>query len=353
MGAGSFLRGAARIFATAPLALVALSTVLLAIGDAAGVLGIPVLLIAASWIWTYAYLLVVATAHGLPLPVLAVENANPWHEPRPLLQLALLAAAGSLAWWLDQRLGAWPAVGIGLLTLLAFPASLALLAVEGEVVRAASPVAIARVAAGLGVRYLWLFVLGTVYAAVLVALAGVLPRIAILAVGQLLLFSLCTALGAALYARRHELGFEAWCTPERDAERDARTAERARAALAAELYGLIRARRPEVAWAQARAWLERTGRDPAAYRWLRERALSWGETRFADRLGDELVARLIALGRRGEALDEVEACWRRDGRYAPGDYRDRDVLEGVARELRRDAALERLRAERGSARERD
>ena len=85
----------------------------------------------------------------------------------------------------------------------------------------------------------------------------------------------------------------------------------------------------------------------AAIAWLRDRALEWGEQRFADRLGEELVARLIALGRRGEALSEVEACWRRGGQYAPADYRDRDVLEGVARELSRDAARERLRAERG------
>jgi hypothetical protein len=351
MGPDSFLRGATRAFAVAPLALVAVTTVLLAIGNAAGMLGIPMLLVAASWIWTYAYLLVAATAHGLPLPVLAVENANPWHEPRPLLQLALLATAGSLAWWLDQRVGRWAGVAIGLLTLLAFPGSLALLAIEGEAVRAASPPAIARVAAGLGARYLWLLALGAAYAALLAGLADALPRIAVLAVGQILLFSLSTALGAALYARRHVLGFDAWQAPERDAERDARAAERERAALAEELYGLIRAGRPQVAWARATAWLGRAGREPAAYRWLRDRALSWNERRFADRLGDELVARLVALGRRGEALEEVEACWRRGGRYVHGDYRDRDALEAVAGELGRSASLERLRSERGCGRD--
>lgn len=346
MGDDSFLRGALRAFAGPPLALAAIATVVIAIGDAAGVLGIPVLLIGASWVWTYAYLLVAATAHGLPLPVLAVENANPWHEPRPLLQLVLLAIAAGLAWWLSQHVGTWAAVVVGVATLLAFPASLALLAVEGEAVRAVSPIAIARVAAGLGVRYLGLLALGACYAALVVVLDSALPRIVVIAVGQLLLYSLATALGAALYARRHELGLDAWHAPELDAARDARALERERAALAEELYGLIRARHPDVAWRRATTWLEAGGRDPAALRWLRDRALSWGEQRFADRLGEELVARLIALGRRGEALDELEACWRRGGHYASENYRDRDVLEGVARELRRDATLERLRAER-------
>ena len=347
MGNDSFLRGAARAFTGAPLALTAVATAVLALGDAGGILGIPLLLLGASWVWTYVYLLVVATAHGQPLPVLAVEHANPWHEPRPLLQLVLLGTMASLAWWLREHVGTSLAVAVAALSLLGFPASLALLAVEGDAVRAASPLAMARVAVGLGSRYVALLALGTVYGVVAAALAAVLPRIALLAVGQMLLYSLATALGCGIHARRHELGLDAWQAPEREAERHARAAERDREALATELYGLIRARHPEVAWTRATAWLETAGRDPAAIRWLRDRALEWGEARFADRLGEELVARLIALGRRGEALAEVEACWRRGGGYSPTDYRDRDVLEGVARELRRDAALERLRAERG------
>ena len=350
MGHDSVGRGAARALAGPPLLLVAVATALLALADAAGLIGLPLLLVAAAWVWTYAYLLVAATAHGLPLPVLSIEAANPWHEPRPLLQLVLLALAASFAWWLGQRWGRPAALGVGLVTLLALPASLALLAVEGEAVHALSPVAIARVAAGLGVRYLWILALGAGYAALLVALAGLLPRIVLLALAQLLLFSLSTALGTALYARRHALGLDTWHAPERDAERAARAAERARAEFAAELYGLMRARRPAQAWARATAWLASAGRDPAAYRWLRDRALSWDEQRFADRLNEELIARLLALGRRGEALDEVEACWRRGGGCAPGDSRDRDALEAVARELGRAATLERLRSERGAAR---
>ncbi len=347
MAADSFLGGAARAFASPPLLLTAVTTAVLAIGDAAGMIGIPVLLIGSSWVWTYTYLLVSATAHGRPLPVLAVENANPWHEPRPLLQLAMLGTAASLAWWLGEHVGRWAAVGVAAATLLSFPASLALLAVEGEPLRAASPVAIVRVALGLGPRYLAVVALGGAYGVVTIGLARVVPTFVVVAVGQMLLYSLATALGVALYARRHELGLEAWHSPERDAARDAALADRDRTALAAEIYGLMRARHPEVAWSRATAWLEAAGRDPAAILWLRDRALEWDERRFADRLGEELVSRLIALGRRGEALAEVEACWRRGGSFAPIDYRDRDVLEGVARELGRDVVRERLRAERG------
>jgi hypothetical protein len=345
MGDDTLLRGALRAVAGPPLGLIAVATVVFVIGDAAGLLGIPALLIGASWVWTYTYLLVAATAHGLPLPVLAIENANPWHEPRPLLQLALLASAASLASWLAQHVGAWAAAAVGILSLFAFPASLALLAVEGDAVRALSPLAIGRVVAGLGVRYVALLALGAADAALVIAVGAALPHFVAVALGQLLLYSLATALGTALYARRHELGLDAWHGPEHAAARDARAAEHERAAIAAEMYGLIRARHVDVAWARAAAWLAAGGRDPHAVRWLRDRTLSWNEQRFTDRLTEELVVRLIALGRRGEALDEVEACWRRGGNCVPANYRDRDVLEGVARELRRDAALERLKSE--------
>jgi hypothetical protein len=350
MAADSLLRGAARAFSGPPLALTAVTTLAVAIGGAAGMFGVPLLLIGAAWTWTYAFLLVEATAHGLPPPVLAIEDTNPWREPRPLLQLVALGATASLVWWLGQQFGTVLAAAVGVATLLALPASVALLAIDGDPWRAASPPALVRVAVGIGARYFGILALGAGYAALLVVLAPRLPSIVLLIAAQLLIYSLATALGAALHARRHQLGLDAVRAPERDAAREARSAENLRAAMAEELYGLMRARHPEVAWARASAWLERDGREPATYRWLRDRALMWGETRFADRLVEDLVARLIALGRRGEALEEVEACWRRGGRYAPADSRDRDALESVARALGRAAALERLRAERAAAR---
>jgi len=341
-------RGALRPLAGPPLALVAVTTVLFALAVAAGLIGLPLLLLALSWVWTYAFLLVSAVAHGLPLPVLAIESANPWHEPRPLLQLLLLAGAASLAGFLGTHLGAWAAIGVGAFALLTLPASLALLAVEGSTARAVWPPALLRIAAGLGAHYALLLALGALYCAALAAVAPRLPPAALFALAQFLLYSLATTLGSALYARRHELGLEAWQAPEHDRERAQRSADRERAAWADAIYGLLRARRPADAWTQASAWLAQHGRDPGDLRWLRARALEWGEARFADRVGDDLVARLVALGRRGEALAEVEACWARGGTVNLPDYRDRDALEAAAREAGRDASLARLRAERAA-----
>ncbi|MBS0393684.1 MAG: hypothetical protein JSR54_03615, partial [Proteobacteria bacterium] len=70
--------------------------------------------------------------------------------------------------------------------------------------------------------------------------------------------------------------------------------------------------------------------------------LAWGEARFADRLAEERLVRLVALGRHGEALAELEACWRRGGECLPPDARDRAALASTARTLGRHATLERL-----------
>ena len=349
MAAGSTLHGAARAIAGPPLLLVAVTTSLFALAVRAGLIGLPLLLLALSWVWTYAYLLVQTTANGVALPVLSIEATNPWHEPRPLLQFVLLLAAGALAWAAGRAWGDGAALAVCVLALAAFPASLALLAIGGEVLHAISPLAIGRVVLGLGMRYVEIMALGAAYLGLLVVLGRRLSPVPTAAVAQLLLFSLATALGTAVHARRLELGFEPSRSPERDAEHSARLEARAHAEVADELFALIRVRRTADAWAAATAWLDRSGRQPDAYRWLRDRALSWGEAAFADSLNDLLVGRLVALGRRGEALEEVESCWRRGGRYAPRDSRDRDALESAARALGRHATLDRLRKERSPA----
>ena len=344
----SLLGSAARVVAGPPLALIAVTTLLLWLARAAGLFGLPLALVSLSWVWAYGYLLVVATARGQPLPVLTIESTNPWHEPRPLALLAVVGLALVAGRALAMRLGAPALVGAALVVLLTSPAALALLAVEGDGWRVLSPPALVRVAAGLGTRYLGLLALALGYAALLATLAARLPFVVLAATAQLMWLSVAAALGTSLYVRRNELGLEAWEAPERAATRAAREAERERDAFATEIYGLLRARRGPTAWRHAGEWLARGGRDPDQYRWLRDRALLWGESTFADRLGDELVSRLLALGRRGEALGEIEDCWRRGGRYVADDHRDRDVLEATARELGRTATHARLRAERGT-----
>lgn len=336
-----------------PLWLVGVASPLLALAGLATVMDVPTLLLLGSsmWLalgsclWTYGFLLIEAAAHGLPSPLLTAENINPWHEPRPLLPLLALAAL-----WGAALAAGGPAVAAlipfaVILAALVMPACLALLAVEGSVARAFWPPALLRVAVALGPRYLAVCALGAGYAMLLWFVAGRLPALVVAALGQLALYSVAGALGASLYRRREILGLDAWQSPERTQARAAAVAGKEQDALAATIYGLLRVHRASNAWQLAQQWLDGRDHDPAACRWLRDRALLWKEMRFADRLDAALIARLVALGRLGEAVATLEACWNRGGTLpllAPGDG---EALHAAAARQGHPATVDRLRQE--------
>jgi len=342
MALATIVRYLLRPLAGPPLMFIVVVSVLLAAAAAAGLMGLPLLAILASWIWTYAYLLVDYTARGLPPPVLALEMVNPWHEPRPLLQLLVLLIAAGFAASLE-KFGARPvAIAVAMVTVVSFPASLAILAVEGDLGRAVWPPALLAIARGLGLRYF--LVCGVVIGSgwLVLTAAPHVPLVIAFALGQFATFSIATTLGGALYERRAELGLEAWESPERRAAGTDASATRARDRSVDEVYALLRVREVTAAWDRLRAALGTPPTDPDTYRWFRDRTARWEDRRIADRLNGELVARLIALGRRGEALLEVERWWQQGGEFRPVAQRDLDMLKRAAVELGRDASRERL-----------
>lgn len=343
------LRSLSVPFHGAPLVFVVVVSVLLWIGLAAGWPGLPLLILAASWTWTYAYLLIERTAHGLPPPVLSVEMANPWHEPRPLLQLVLCAAVASLVVALADRGAVALAALIAASGFVLLPASLAVLAIESHLGRAVWPPALYQVARGLGLYYVAVWLIAIMAGAIVLAVAPRVPRLASLAIGEFAVLTVAAALGGALYARRDELGLEVWESPEKHAAIADAALLKSRDAAMEEAYGLLRVRDIEGAWQRVRAAIGPAPVDPSSYRWCRDRASQWNDRRIADGLTTEMVARLIVLGRRGEALTEVESWWQNGGTYRAGTARDLDVLKSVATSLGRTSSVTRLQQERGQA----
>lgn len=342
MGRGSLIRYALRAFSLPPLLMTAVVSVLAAIAAAGGWFAITLDVILVTWTWSYTYTLIEHTAHGSPVPVLSVEMTNPWHEPRPLLQVVLFLGVASLVYWLWGRGDRELAAGIALAALVLAPASLAVLAVEGSPIRALWPPALIAVARGIGWRYLAILFAAGVAAVALVEIAPQLPRVLLYAFVQIVFYAFASVLGGALFERRHELGLEASDAPERaEARRDA-AAERVRDRAADEVYSLARVNQRANALRALESALGPPPVDPAAYLWFRERASRWQERWVADWLTGELVARLIALGRRGEALHEVEGWWRQGGEFRPRAPRDLDVLKSVAADLGHAATRERL-----------
>ncbi len=344
MPSATILHDALRPFRGAPLIFVVATTPMFTFARVLGLAGWPLRALLASWAWTYAYLLIEATARGQPAPVLSIEQTVPWQESRPLANLVMLIGALGIAYVLARDFAPWVSVAWLAFVTAVFPASMALLAVDAGGLKAFWPPALVQVAMTMGTDYLAVFALGAGYATLLAWMNGRMPTMAVDAAAQFVLFSLATALGGAIFRRRHALGLDPWASPEREDERRQREETAADNAFCAEVYGLLRAHRHDAAWAQVALWLATAHREPSAYRWLSARADHWGEPRFQDRLTRDFVARLLALGRRGEAVEQVEACWRRGGDFVADDPRDQAALEATARQIGHDATLERLRA---------
>jgi hypothetical protein len=302
------------------VAVLIVFAVLLTIASKAGlIMGIAMAVMITSWFFKYAYVLFDHTVRGFDEPpVLDDQMLNPLNEQRPLAQVVILALIYVAVTYVKHMLGSTVAAIIAVAAILLAPASVAVLGLEGNIIKAANPIAWVRMVIGLGPMYLLVLSVIAGYGLLIAFLSRWelwLPvQVAIFMFGILSVFSV---LGGALYERRHELGLEAWASPEliegRRKAQELRQSENE----VTEAYGQMRAGSHTLAWQQLQSWLSARGHAPNDYRWLCPRVASWGDPRYVTRLTEEYVDRLLALRRNGEALDVVAARLAEDPGFRP------------------------------------
>ena len=251
-------------------------------------------------------------------PTLDINMVNPANEQRPLAQLLILLILAAGVYLATVRLSPWAGLCLAVLAALVVPASIAVLGLEGNPVKAIYPVALGRMIMGLGPLYL--AVLG--YLALVTLFLGLLLRVHLwlpvgIALGMFATLSVFSALGGALYERRHELGLEAWHSPERTAHIESELERRESDRLVTEAYGLVRVGQHVGAWKLLQDWLTSRGSTVEDYRWLLPRVTAWPDMRYANRLTQEFVARLLTLRLTGEALDAVRERLKLDASFRP------------------------------------
>ena len=300
-------------------ALIVVFAVLLWTASHAGLLGLPLGLILISWFFKYCFILFDHVVRGYDEPpTLDISMVNPVGEFRPLWLVVIVVLAGVAVTLASRGMAPVAAAILAASLLAALPASTAVLGLEGNVVKALYPVALVRLIRGLG----------SVYVAVLAAIGGagvllvVFGRLQLwmpvsLAVGMFAVLSVFSGLAGALYERRHELGLETWHSPERTEEkqrqRDLQDDERR----VTEAYGLVRVRSHQKAWESLQAFLNSRDHRPEAYRWLLTKVASWPDPRYATRLAEEQVERLLGAKSPGQALDAVRERLRVDPTFRP------------------------------------
>jgi len=297
----------------------------------AGLFGLPLALLLAWAVASYALELVESQAHGKPIPLLSLEMINVAHNQRPIGALVLVGA-----WtWLIATLGngyGVPAALVGTTAaIVILPAMIALLCVDDSWFCAVSPQHLARLVRGLGVRYLAFLVLAALYCAIAAWAIPLSPVPARIVLVQFVMLSLCLLLGGIVYDRRNELGLDAWVTPEGAAAKDLAEDHRQRERVIHEMYGLMRANKPQESWDVAAAWLTARAMTPADLLWLRERIAGWEDRRIADRITRELISQYLRRGESAAALGTVEDWLGAGGNYRPAQARELGRLVGLAR----------------------
>jgi hypothetical protein len=298
----------------------------------AGLVGIPLALLVTSWFFKYAYILFDHTVRGFDEPpTLDIQMMNPIDEQRPLGQVVILGLLGYAVYLAHDHFGSAPATCLAIVFMFFLPASVAILGLESNLLKAANPVYWFSLVRGLGILY------GAVLLVILAYGLGLkllwifdlwLPLEVV--IGMFALLSVFSFLGGALYERRHELNLETWASPERTAALEERQTQREDDKMVHEAYGMMRASAHLKSFQMLEDWLKNRGNTPEDYRWLCERTLSWDDPRYVTRLNEEFIARLLTLKRTGEALDVVTQRLDLDPSFRPKSAADTLVIAQLA-----------------------
>jgi hypothetical protein len=243
-------------------------------------------------------------------PVLSIEMVNPVSEQRPLVLALLIVAEGMLVAFLRRHAG--PVTGLLAVNLLTWvlPANIAVLGITRNPFQAAWPPALFAMIRGLGRDHALLNGVMLVSACVLYWMAvHDVSMLATILATQLLFLLTFSMVGGAMFEHRLELGIDSTTRQERRAERDAREHQAERLRMLDRAYSGFRVRKPLEGWQEIDAWLRVHAQGEnqlVEYRAVLEAASKWDDVRAADRLGNDLVAVLLAKRANGEALNVVE-----------------------------------------------
>jgi hypothetical protein len=334
---GALQRAFTLLASPAPLLLVAIFSLLLAVALQAGLFGLALLCIIGSWFLKYAFVMLEHTVQGRPgAPVLSIEDANPFGEKRPILFALLIAAWFGTTLVIGAALGETLAGALRIAGMIALPAVIAVHAVTGSMRRALNPRVVIDMIQRLGSGYITVMLVAAVCALLAqwivvedAANVGLVWRIACSMLLWLLLFAL---LGAVIHDRRLEIGFEPEHAPERTMQRDTVTLEKERARFVDQVFAEYRSGSSHNAWETIQ---KRAGQGAAAiaeYQWMLERMAQWPNPSLGQRVARELLGLLLAHQRHGTALQVVRAQVKTDATFRPATAEETVQLAQLARD---------------------
>ncbi|HEV7607023.1 MAG TPA: hypothetical protein VGO61_06785 [Steroidobacteraceae bacterium] len=326
------------------LLMVGIFGVLVAICVSSGLYGLYIALLLQIWVLKYCFVMIEHLADGASEPpVMDMDMLSPL-ETRPWIQAALIAGGG----WLCYRIGGNSGVLLAIALLALLPATVAILGFGEPPWQALNPLLWVRVTRGLGPYYAMLLMALLVGAGVWMLLARVnlwaIIEVPIALWCEVAFFSL---VGAALFLRRKQLGFEPSRSPERAAARAEAERLKLRARMVDDVFQLVRIGKHVDATAPLAKWLRDT--DPEhvskdAYH-VAEQALRWEMPAALNPIGSTLIRHLMSFGRPDAALAVFEILRSHARNFTMDSAPDLRTLAEYAESTGRESLAQSMRLE--------
>jgi hypothetical protein len=312
----------AKAFGLASVMLVLIAGLTIALSAPTGVLAIPLIAIMSTWFFRYGLLMVEHVAWDqVDEPVLSVEMLNPLEQGKAMVLLfvtgVFFAIFYGAQYWFGRIAGAF--VGLAAVGLL--PAVIAVQTAKDRALLALNPVDWFHAIRWLKTDYL--LVLATIlfywvlgYILLLTPLSEHVPlfvQILLLMFGWLATFAL---LGGAIRERRISDPDDSPLERYEEGESQEEIARRRERKIDS-IYGEWRSGAQKNAWQTLMREVEESGDPVEELRWIQERVAGWPEPRLANRVAQELVPRLIAISRFGEAITVTRQRLAADPDYRP------------------------------------
>jgi hypothetical protein len=296
------------------------------------------------WVFKYCYVLIEHLADGATEPpVMDTDMLSP-NEVRPWIQAALLSIGGWTCYWIGGAAG----IMLAIVLLALFPATVAILGFGEAPWQTLNPVTLFRVIRGLGPYYLVLLLALLAGAAIAWMLArlrlwGVIEN-AVMLWCEVAFFSL---VGAFIYLRRKQLGYEPSKSPERAAARAETGRLKERARMVDDVFQLVRIGKHVDATAPLAKWLRDADAEHASKDacYIAEQSLKWDSPAALNPIGSTLIRHLMRFGRPDAALAVFEILRTRAPNFTMDSAHDLRALAEYAESNGREALAQSMRLE--------
>ncbi|HYM33951.1 MAG TPA: hypothetical protein VET48_01075, partial [Steroidobacteraceae bacterium] len=278
------------------LILIVSFAVLIMIGRAAGLFGIPMFVIITSWFFKYSFVVLDHVIDGKhEPPVLSPEMVNPV-EQRPFGLLLLILGIYVVTMQLEVWWGERPVQVLRIVLLCFVPAMVAAMSIGGRFLEALNPVGVFGIIARIPFAYtillvtigalwfvpIWLLGIARGYLSGLWTAQSLLPGFTAYAVGvtgatsgvlglMLLMYlwlAMCACIGGIVYEHRNELEYDAAHSPERTEAREQASIERERDKLMDPIFAQVRGGAFANAGTSVRKLIDNSPHPLDEFRWL-------------------------------------------------------------------------------------